>query len=335
MSLIINTIGLSIYTSNGCNFNTGKPMKMNVFSKAIVCLLITLFTLGVFSTKVHGQNFVSANANLLYNLASNYQFIAADSLIAANPTSAKYDPGFQLATMNFYWWKLISGNENEGYAQKIDSLLQQMTLKVKPLENNLENNQRFMMICAYAYNTRIDLKNNSYLEAFTKLRRYHALIKPSFGQEEKYPAYYLTSGLYHFFTAYAKINIPIIGLLIGRYAEKDKETGWKYLKTAASSPDDIVRNEACYFLMRIELDLNNNYPEAAKHCDKLLAENPNNLRFHYYRVQINLALHQTERAKKMIEKMKIIADQNPNLTPKERVYFVKMAKEMLLKADKK
>lgn len=123
-------------------------------------------------------------------------------------------------------------------------------------------------------------------------------------------------------------------MLISRYAEKDKETGWQYLKTASLSPDAIIRNEAIYFLMRIALDLNNNYPEAAKYCDKLLAENPNNLRFHYFRIQINLALHQTTRAKQMIDQMEKIADQNPHLTIDEKYHFVKMAKEDLLKAGK-
>ncbi len=290
--------------------------------------------MGVAPAQAQDQVSISGNANLLYNLGSNYQFKTADSLITANLTSAKNDPGFQLAAMNFYWWKLISGNENERYAQKIDSLLEQMTLNIKPLENKLENSQRFLLICAYAYSARIDLMHNSYGEAITKLGRYHALIKPSFGQEEKYQAYYLTSGLYHFFTAYAKNSIPLIGSLIGRYAEKDKKTGLQYLKNAASSTDAIIRNEACYFLMRIAFDLHHNYPEAARYCDKLLAESPNNLRFHYYRVQINLALHQTFRAKQMIDQMQKIADQNTNLTTDEREYFVKMAKEELMKAGR-
>jgi hypothetical protein len=309
-------------------------MKMKVFSKIVPCLLAVFMSMGVILVKAQGQVSISSNANLLYNLGSNYQFRAADSLIAANLPSAIYDPGFQLAAMNFYWWKLISGNENNGYAQKIDSLLKQMALRLKPVENKLENNQRFMLICAYAYSARIDLMNNSYGDAIAKLGRYHTLIKPSFGQEKKYPAYYLTSGLYHFFTAYAKGNIPLIGLLIGRYTEKDKETGWQYLKTAASSPDAIIRNEACYFLMRIAFDLHHNFPEAARYCDKLLAENPDNLRFHYYRVQINLALHQTDRAKQMIDQMEKIAVQNPDLTPDEQEYFVKMAKKELLEAGK-
>lgn len=290
--------------------------------------------MGTFIAKAQSQFSISENADLLYNLGSNYQFNTADSLIAANQASAKNDPGFQLAIMNFYWWKLISGKENKGYTQKMDSLLKQMTLTVKPSENKLENNQRFMLICAYAYSSRIDLMHKSYGEAVIKLGRYHALIKPSFGQEEKFSAYYLTSGLFHYFTAYAKSSIPLIGLLISRYAEKDKETGWQYLKTASLSPDAIIRNEAIYFLMRIALDLNNNYPEAAKYCDKLLAENPNNLRFHYFRIQINLALHQTTRAKQMIDQMEKIADQNPHLTIDEKYHFVKMAKEDLLKAGK-
>jgi hypothetical protein len=291
--------------------------------------------MGVAPALAQGQVSISGNANLLYKLGSNYQFRVADSLITANHLSAKSDPGFQLAAMNFYWWKLISGNQNEGYAQKIDSIMEQMVSQLKPLENKLENNQRFMLICAYAYSARIDLMHNSYGAAIAKLGRYHALIKPSFGQEEKYPAYYLTSGLYHYFTAYAKNSIPLIGSLILRYAEKDKETGLQYLKNASSSSDAIIRNEACYFLMRIAFDLHHNYPEAARYCDKLLAESPNNLRFHYYRVQINLALHQTFRAKQMIDQMQKIANQNPNLTPDEREYFVKMAKEELLKAGKK
>lgn len=291
--------------------------------------------MGVAPALAQGQVSISGNANLLYKLGSNYQFRVADSLITANHLSAKSDPGFQLAAMNFYWWKLISGNQNEGYAQKIDSIMEQMVSQLKPLENKLENNQRFMLICAYAYSARIDLMHNSYGAAIAKLGRYHALIKPSFGQEEKYPAYYLTSGLYHYFTAYAKNSIPLIGSLILRYAEKDKETGLQYLKNASSSSDAIIRNEACYFLMRIAFDLHHNYPEAARYCDKLLAESPNNLRFHYYRVQINLALHQTFRAKQMIDQMQKIANQNPNLTPDEREYFVKRAKEELLIAGKK
>lgn len=309
-------------------------MKISIFNIVAPCLLAVFISMGVVIVKAQSQFSISGNADQLYNLGSNYQFSTADSLIAANQTSAKNDPGFQLAVMNFYWWKLISAKENKGYVQKMDSLLKQMTLNVKPSENKLENNQRFIMICAYAYSSRIDLMHNSYGEAIIKLSRYHALIKPSFGQEEKFSAYYLTSGLYHYFTAYAKSNIPLVGLLISRYAEKDKETGMHYLKTASLSSDAIIRNEACYFLMRIALDLNDNYPEAAKYCDKLVAENPNNLRFHYFRFQINLALHQTARAKQMIDQMEKIANQNPHLSPGEKNHFIKMAKEELLKAGK-
>jgi hypothetical protein len=307
---------------------------MRTFSIATPWMLTIFMTMGLLLVRVQAQVAISGNANLLYNLGSNYQFKAADSLIAADHLSARNDPGFQLAAINFYWWKLISGNDNEKYAQRIDSIMGKMESKIKHLENRLGNNQRFLLICAYAYSARIDLMHNAYVPAIAKLGRYHALIKPSFGQEKEYPAYYLTSGLYHFFTAYAKSNIPLIGSLISRYAEKDKETGWQYLKIAATSPDKIIRNEANYFLMRIAYDLHHNHPEAARYCDKLLAEYPNNLRYHFYRVQINLALHQTARAKQLIDQMQKIANQNPNLSTVEREYFIKLAKEALLNASK-
>jgi tetratricopeptide (TPR) repeat protein len=294
-------------------------------------VLLLVFVVLTFCSMTSAQKGTTASINPpgLYELTLNYQFHSADSMIKISDQKFKNDLSYQLSVINHYWWKLVSSDNSDHFAGLIELRLKQMESIVQSDKKELENAQLFAMISAYAFSARINLHNNAWFDALAKLSKYHSVIGQSFGRENEFPAFYLTSGLYYYFTAHARDKIPVVRLFLSNYTSKDKETGLAYLVKAASSNDFLIRNEAIYFLMKIAFEIEANPSAAYIYCNSLLNATPDNLLYQYYRFKIYLSQGKLESAREQYQQILKTAGRNNGINSDEKKYFASLCEKDL------
>jgi len=148
----------------------------------------------------------------------------------------------------------------------------------------------------------------------------------SLGLETEYEPFYLTSGLYYFFSGMAKQKIPVLSSLFNNYSTVDMDIAIKYIKKAASSNCQEVRQEAQYFLMKINFDVFKNYTESSSYCNLLIARYPENLLFHQYMFKNFMAIGKLAEANAYIILMEKIAENNDHLSIDETEYYIKQVR---------
>ncbi len=265
----------------------------------------------------------------IYKATYHFEFKRVDSLIHANDPYFTDDLEYNLAVVNYYWWRLVSGSQNGRFSGLVSTRIEKIRDLNSLTESKLQNEKLFLLISIYAYNARVSLLDYSYYSALSDLSHYYSVLKISFDKEEKYKPFYLTSGLYYFFVGYAKEKMPFLSPLLFFYTPGNTALGLQYIQTAETSEDLKISQEAKYFLMKINFDVYRNYVEAAKYCSQLMAIYPENLLFQLYRFRISLALDQVAYAKARLTIMENTAGFNHQLTADEKSFYIRQAKSEL------
>lgn len=304
--------------------------------------MLRLFFVSVFyilmATIQAGKNMPADGSRLvdeIYKQTYHFQFREVDSIIRANDSFYKNDLKYNLAVVNYYWWRLISGEENDNFSDLVSKRIGQIKATYSTEKPGLDDEKLFLLISIYAFSARVNLLDYSYYAALTDLSRYYSQLKLSFGREQAYTSLYLTSGLYYFFAGYAREKMPLLAPILYYYTPGNMVKGMQYIKTAEASGDWKISQEAKYFLMKINFDVYGNYYEAAKYCNQLLAIYPENLLFQIYRLRINLATNKLADAKASLAGMERTALMNNQLTTDEKASFIRQAKKELEAYNKK
>jgi hypothetical protein len=301
-----------------------------IYSKKVILryylLLAFSFLLNSGYSGIVYNNIESQVDDEIYKATYHFQFRVADSLIKANDSYLNDNLKYNLAVVNYYWWRLISGEQNTEFADLVSNRIEKIRTSYRLNESGKDTEQLFLLISVYAYSARVSLLDYSYYTALNDLSRYYSWIKMSFGREGSYKPFYLTSGLYYFFVGYAKEKMPFLSPLLYFYTPGNKGIGLQYIKAAESSGDWKINQEAKYFLMKINFDIYRNYIEAAKYCNQLMAAYPENLLFQLYMFRISLALGQVPYAKARMAIMERTAYNNHQLTADEQEFYVRQAK---------
>jgi hypothetical protein len=262
----------------------------------------------------------------IYHAATGYKFKDAASLIDKNISSTSNSPSENLAVINYYWWKLISGDNNSGYAQKIYSKVDELRNYYTNHSTAISDEMLFYITSVYAFEARVCLLDHSYRKALSSLSKYYSTLKPSFGKESKYPELNLTSGLFYFFTAYARERMPLFSPILRNYYAGDKQTGYDMIVKASKLGNEIVSEQSMYFLMKINFDIYENFQQSELYCRKLISIYPANLLYQYYLFKIFLATDQKMKARDQILVIKYYADNNHQLTYDESTFYTNMAR---------
>jgi hypothetical protein len=273
-------------------------------------------------------------AQQIYLETTAFNFRNADSLIQMVLQHEKPDLEEELAMVNFYWWRLISGNENIKYGNLLKKRVENVFDRYSKTSLKGNDPSLFLIISICAYKARLSLLDNSYISALNNLSDYYSLLKLSFGRESRYAPFCLTSGLYYFFYGLARDRYPLLTPILSQFHSGTKDQGLTYIKIAAASNDWKISREANYFLMKIYFDIYKNYTEAEKYCKVLLNQCPGNLLYQQYMFRIFLATHRVFSAKERIKLMEFQAAHNPSLTLDEQKFFVSQCREELLSAEK-
>jgi len=310
-----------------------------IYNKFYILRCCLLFTAIFFLNKVYSGTLSSkADTRLsekIYNSTYHFRFRHVDSLISANETLYANNLNFNLAVVNYYWWRLISSEKNAIFSTRLSQRIEKLKDFYDKKKTGQDKQELFMLISIYSYSARVSLLNYSYYSAITDLSQYYSLIKKSFGHEEEFKALYLTSGLYYFFAGYTKENMPLLSPLLYCYTLGNTEKGIQYIMVAGTFGSWEIQQEAKYFLMKINFDLNKNYLKAAKYCNQLLESYPENLLFQLYMLRINIALDQVSTANNRLTIIERTARDNNQLTSDEKDYYISQAKAVIETDNKK
>lgn len=294
--------------------------------QAFKVLLIFLITLSLTRVMSAAPAEIEKKVQDIYHAATGYKFKDAASLIDKNISSTSKSPSENLAVINYYWWKLISGDNNSGYAEKIYSKVDELRDYYANHNTAISDEMLFYITSVYAFEARVCLLDHSYRKALSSLSKYYSTLKPSFGKEFKYPELNLTSGLFYFFTAYARERMPLFSPILRTYYSGDKQTGYDMIVKASKLGNEIVSEQSMYFLMKINFDIYENFQQSEQYCRKLISAYPANLLYQYYLFKIFLATDQKMKARDQILVIKYYADNNHQLTYDESLFYVNMAK---------
>jgi hypothetical protein len=287
-------------------------------------ILIVCFLLIVIKINSSWATVMSADQSFYigFNYLYHFQFIKADSVARQLKLQYPSNPISYIFAANCCWWKLISREPTDackkGFYEELSLSLMYLNTKKKEL---LTNQDVFNYINVYAYCARLDLMENNYFKAIKQLDYFIDYQKMSFGKEDTYPPFNLTSGLYNYTIPYSMKHYPFLLPSLLFVPDGDAELGMKQLEIAATSSDILIKTEANYFLMKINTELEEKYPQANQHAQYLVGLYPENLLYRYYYFELLMKQKQYSNAEKQMEAIKLYSNGN-ELSVRQKIYFV-------------
>jgi hypothetical protein len=278
---------------------------------------------------INGQQLYSEELHAVNSYLYKFNFTSADTLLSRLEKQNSPDPEVRLARANFYWWNIISGNNSkqimDGYNAELEKCLQ---LASKYTAH--ENKRLMLLINIYSFKARINGLNKNYIKAFQNINNCISHLKTSFGREQSFEFFYLTSGLYNYYISQAHTDYPVLVPYLILIPGGNKEKGLQYLNRSTVAADPDQRTEANYFLMKINLE-QKKYSESLTFVNKLLKDFPDNLLYRYYRFKLLLSLNQKDKALAELTQIRISAFSNATLNSIQRDHFLNLAQKELAK----
>ena len=262
----------------------------------------------------------------------NFQFLKADSIIKNLKKDYPEMAGTYILAANYYWWLIISGEDNKSvrinYLTNLELALQKIN-KVKP--NLLSDDDIYNLICIYAYKVRLDAMNKNYLKAFKDLNDCITILKFSFDKEIAYEPFNLTTGLYNYLIGQIKKKYPFLLVYTVFLPYGNKTKGLAMLQKITKSDDEILFAEANYFLMKIYLEEEDNMVKAENCCITLTNSYNSNLLYRYYYFKILLLTGKKDESQKQLEILVQESNTNNELTLLQKKHFIDLARKYLEK----
>ncbi len=287
-------------------------------------ILALLLMLGVKPSFCQDQ--LKENVSKVFKQVYDNKFVSADSSIARFQRENPNHPVWSLLRANLIWWQILSGGiEDDELKKQFVFYLNDSKSKAKNFLKE-EDEAAFSLIIVNAFRTRFDMLNNNYLTAAGYLNACIDDISDSFGREEEYEPYYLTSGLYYYFMQKAHEEYPLIRPYLFFFPDGDIEKGMRFLLRCTESEDIFLREEATYFLMRISFDLDKDPRGSLKYVNTLLTRHPNNLIFRLFEIKALRQLEDSIGANKSEGLYKRSLEVNNELSTKQKTYYLSLLK---------
>lgn len=283
-------------------------------------------------TKPDGLSFrqsIEMGFNAIYNGDYDRAFKVAQDLKATH----KNNPQTYLLEANYWWWKILSGEDTDANYEKMEACLDMALSKIpKRKTKDYSNEELYNAINVYAYKSRIKIFQGKYIKGAQNLNTCIDYVEASFGKEDNYELFKLTSGLYYYFIDYGYENYVLARAYLIFLPDGDKQKGLAFLKNAYQSNNLLVKTEAAYFLMKTYCELEKNYAEALKYCTTLIELHPNNLlyRYHQHRIllfegkkdlatrHLNLLLEAQKKGKTHAEHFVSLAQEDAKTIPQQK-----------------
>lgn|GEM_PF-1145047 len=253
----------------------------------------------------------------------NFEFLKADSVLIQLKKNFNFSPWTYLFAANYYWWKIISGENSDGNINLFYSSLN--TAKVRIGNSNTYEHQ-FLRIIIYSLLSRYDVMNGKYVQTLIELKKNLPIIKNTLGKEKEFHGFYLTSGLYLYLTDVVYNNYYYLRPLLLFVPSGDKEKGLEFLSKKHS--DIVLDTESAYFLMKIydEMEKKNKY--TLHFAAKLANQYPLNYIFkeQYLRTLVRSRNNQLSQEELNAFKRQMLS--NKQLSKAQTLYFNELAQKL-------
>jgi hypothetical protein len=296
---------------------------ISVFRSVVVLLVITAFNV----SDSYSQDRLKDNVGVVFKQIYDYRLLSADSSISVFETERPNHPVWSLLRANLVWWQILSGGiEDDKLKKKFIYHLNESKDKAKNFLED-EDEAAFSLIIVNAFRTRFDLLDNNYLTAASYLNACIDDISDSFGREEEYEPFYLTSGLYYYFMQKAHEDYPIMRPYLFFFPDGDKQKGIDFLLKCSSSDDIFLREESTYFLMRIAFDLDKDPKQALGYVGSLLTRYPDNIIFRLFEIKALRSLNLEKEINFSEKSYRASVSGNLELTLNQKKYFFKLLED--------
>lgn len=275
------------------------------------------------------QQRLADSVSLGFEAIYNFRFSQADSISKELQLSHPNHPWTRILTVNYYWWQIITGEDSQELRKEY---VDQLNNALKSFDGNkatLNDLDRYTLITLYGFKARIEILNKRYIVVVSLLNNYISNLKGTFGKEEEFEWYNLTSGIYNYYIERSKKTHPFLKPYLGLYPNGNIEKGLQQLESARQSNNILLSTEAEYFLMKIHLGEETKLDAAEKNAAILVDRFPDNAfyRYMYYTV----LLKQKKLSEAMIQygQLSVRASSNTQLSPEQQSHFSKLAKQDL------
>ncbi|MDD3384583.1 MAG: hypothetical protein PHN30_02580 [Bacteroidales bacterium] len=238
----------------------------------------------------------------------------------------------ELTRANLLWWWLISGDESRDYAREMESGLKSLIdkQKLKPIER-MSQDELFTMVHAYAYLTRLDIFREKYFKGILNLSSTMKYLEAILVQHDRYDKFMLVAGLYHYFASATMTEYPIFIPFFALAPKSNRQLGYQLLKKCSAMPNLLIQNEALYYTMKINYQLEKKFNEALLIADQLIQSYPNNLTYQFHRMMILLDAGRNTDAFVQYQRLRQVSATAPYLNQSQREHMVDEARKKLEK----
>jgi hypothetical protein len=237
-----------------------------------------------------------------------------------------------LTRANLLWWWLISGDESREYAREMEEVLKKLINRQKAITiERMSQDELFTMVHAYAYLTRLDIYGEKYFKGILNLSSTMKYLEAILGQHERYDKFMLVAGLYHYFASATMTEYPVFIPFFALAPRSNKKLGYDLLLKCSGMPNLLIRNEAMYYMMKINYQLEKKFDEALGMADQLIRTYPNNLIYQCHRLMILIDAGRDADAAAQYRKLVEVSANAPNLNAQQRTHLVEVARKRLEK----
>lgn len=296
-------------------------MNQNLKSIRILCLLgwTAMLSPEVALSQQKENQLVLDFFHALYS----YDFKHSKEALAAVNSQLKGSLVSELSNSNFNWWLMMTGNENDksrgSFRLANENLIDHLG---KQNPKDLTSDEVFALVHAYAYQTRFALHKKWYIQGLSNLKKIMPYLEIVLASPEKNEKFILLAGLYHYLSAVTIEERPLLRPFFSLGPSSNRKLGYELLGKASQSDHPLISIEAKYFLMKINLEVADNFYEAQKWSQKLVALFPNNLLFHYYLLLSLVEQGREEAARTEYQNIKRLSETLPGLTSDQRSFFI-------------
>ncbi|MFO7617414.1 MAG: hypothetical protein R6V75_09195 [Bacteroidales bacterium] len=238
----------------------------------------------------------------------------------------------ELTRANLLWWWLISGDETREYDREMEETLKGLIdrQKATPIER-MSQDELFTMVHAYAYLTRLDIYNEKYFKGILNLSSTMKYLEAILGQHDRYDKFMLVAGLWHYFASATMTEYPVFIPFFALAPKSNKKVGYDLLVRCSAMSNLLIRNEAMYYMMKINYQLEKKFDEALDTADRLIRSYPNNLIYHFHRLMILLDAGRNTEAAAQYRRLAEVSASAPNLNAGQRGHLLEIARKRLEK----
>ena len=300
----------------------------------ISCVLLFLGLTGLTYSlhfAYHGQTESNpARAEIAEGMKAIYEYRMKDADQLSSTLIKKYPkvPAARLLRANYLWNLVIGGQNNEKNRQGIFDEIHATEALLHQTEQKEKNEDLFASISMKVMKARVHGFRGSQFKAFSELHSAVGDVRQSFGKENEFSYFRLSTGLYLFYRSYARERYPFTAPYLMLLPNGDKKRGMQMLEDGFLNGDPYLSCESGYFLVKIKTDMKD-YRGALEKAMVLHKKYPNNLLFAHFVVWLGVNTTNRTLAENTYKEVLLIDPVKAGYVSGQKEYFLVRMRQVL------